>query len=229
MSDLGGARAPAGILASQTTRALIASNAREAADLVGELTLLLDRLDADRACLPAARMVTRRLADRLGQVTTLERLADVGGYRPDAWSPIEIIEELEHEAVALAGDRIDVRVAAPDLVPQYWFFDRELVTMTLAGALHSALAHARESIGLEFGMRAGYLGFSIDDDSGAFPAELMIEAPPVLERGEWNGNALGVHFARLIASVHVANGRAGAIELMNRGDGRGTRFTLWLP
>jgi hypothetical protein len=211
------------------TRALIASNAREAADLVGELTLLLDRLGSDRTCLPVARMVTRRISDRLGQVTTLERLAGAGGYRPDAWSPIEIMEELEHEAVSLAGERIDVRVIAPDLVPQNWFFDRELVTTALAGALHSALLHATASVALEFGMRDGYLGYSIVDDSGSFPAELLSEAPPRLGRGECNGNALGVHFARLVAAIHVDDGRPGRVELLNRTDAPGTRFTLWLP
>jgi hypothetical protein len=229
MSEIAGARAGTRSLAAEATRVLIESNAREAADLVGELTLLLDRLGTDRSCLPAARMVTRRLSDRLGQVTTLERLADAGGYRPDVWSPIEVIEELEHEAVSLAGDRIDVRVIAPDLVPQYWFFDRELVTMTLAGALHSALVHAAESVSLEFGMHEGFLGFGIVDDSGAFPAELLTEASPPLERGECNGNALGVHFARLVAAVHVNRGRQGRVELLNRADAHGTRFTLWLP
>lgn len=229
MSDVAGTPARTRILTANAARALIESNAREAADLVGELTLLLDRLGSDRSCLPAARMVTRRLSDRLGQVTTLERLADLGGYRPDAWSPIELIEELEHDAVSLAGDRIDVCVMAPDLVPQYWFFDRELVTMTLAGALHSALSHATESVGLEFGMRDGFLGFSIVDDAGAFPAELMNDETPRLARGECNGNALGVHFARLVAAIHVNDGRHGKVELLNRADAHGTRFTLWLP
>src|SRR5690606_5212823 len=51
-------------------QALIESNAREAADLAGELILLLDRAAAEPPCLAAARMVTRRLSDRLGQVVT---------------------------------------------------------------------------------------------------------------------------------------------------------------
>jgi signal transduction histidine kinase len=210
-------------------RALIESNAREAADLVGELTLLLDRVGNENAYLSAARMVTRRLADRLGQVMTLERLARSGGLHPDAWSPIEVVEELEHEAISLAGERIGVRVHAPELVPQYWFFDRELVTMTLSNAVHSALVHAKDTIGLEFGLNNGQLGFSVLDDGGAFPAELLSEEPPRLERGDCNGNALGIYFARLVAAAHVNGGRQGRIELVNRTDGPGTRFTLWLP
>ena len=221
--------APASRFSPAIARALIGSNAREAADLVGELTLLLDRIGDDRGVLSAARMVTRRLSDRIGQVTTLERLVKLGGYRPDAWSPIEIVEELEHEAVSLAGERVDVRVVAPELVPQYWFFDRELVTMTLAGALHSALSHATQSVCLEFGMRDGYFGFSVTDDTGAFPLDLLAEDLPHLERGECNGNALGVHFARLVAALHVNGARAGRIELVNRAAAPGTRFTLWLP
>jgi hypothetical protein len=219
-----------GLLTPAATRALIDSNAREAADLVGELTLLLDRAGADREALPAARMVTRRLSDRIAQVTTLERLANLGGYRPDAWSPIELLEELEHEAVALAGERIDVRVAAPDLVPQYWFFDRELVTQALVGALHSALAHAVRSVSIGCGVRDGCFGFSVEDDAGAFPLELVEDDESLrLERGELNGNALGVHFARVVAMLHVNAGQHGRVELRNRADVPGTRFTLWLP
>jgi len=210
-------------------RTLIESNAREAADLVGELTLLLDRVGNDNPYLAAARMVTRRISDRLGQVMTLERLARSGGIRADAWSPIDVVEELEHEAIALAGRRIEVEVRAPELVPQFWFFDRELVTMTLGNALHSALVHASGAVALEFGLQNGYLGFSVLDDAGAFPAELMEEGPLRLDRGELNGNALGVHFARLVAASHVNAGRKGRLELANRPDRPGTRFTLWLP
>ena len=229
MSDTLQARADETLLGPGATRALIASNAREAADLVGELTLLLDRAGSDRSLLGAARMVTRRLSDRIAQATILERLANVGGYRPDAWSPIEIVEELEHEAVSLAGERIDVQVVAPDLVPQYWFFDRELVTMALGGALHNALTHAVRSVSLDYAVRDGYFGLSVIDDAGAFPVELLQGARPLLERGDCNGNALGVHFARLVAMLHVNGARHGRVELQNRSDAPGTRFTLWLP
>ncbi|MGH8666793.1 MAG: hypothetical protein ACREUX_21225 [Burkholderiales bacterium] len=211
-----------------STRALIESNAREAADLVGELTLLLDRALPEGHGLPAARMVTRRLSDRLGQVMMLERLARAGGIRPDAWSPIELVEELEHEAVSLAGSRIAIDVRAPDLVPQFWFFDRELVSMALHNALHSALVYAYSAVTLEFRMSDGYLGFGIQDDTGSFPDELLVEAPLRAERGECNGNALGIHFSRLVAAGHVSGERCGRVELANRGGG-GTCFTLWLP
>lgn len=215
--------------ASGSTRALIESNSREAADLVAQLTLLLDHLAAEPENLGAARMVTRRLSDRLSQAGTLERLASSGGCRPDAWSPIEVIEELEHEAVSLVGDRIDVRVVAPDLVPQCWFFDRELVASALLGILHAALLHAEKAVDLEFGMRDGCLGFTICDDTGSFPLELLDHEPKNLERGECNGNALGIHFARLVAAQHVYRDRPGQVELVNLPAGTGTRVTLWLP
>jgi hypothetical protein len=211
-----------------STRALIESNAREAADLVGELTLLLDRALPEAPGLPAARLVTRRLSDRLGQLMMVERLARAGGIRPDAWSPIELVEELEHEAVSLAGNRIAIDVRAPDLVPQFWFFDRELVSMALHNALHSALVYANSAVMLELRMSEGFLGFGIQDDAGAFPAELLVDAPLRAERGECNGNALGIHFARLVAASHVSGHRRGRVELANRSGG-GTCFSLWLP
>jgi hypothetical protein len=48
------------------------------------------------------------------------------------------------------------------------------------------------------------------------------------ERGDCNGNALGIHFARLVAASHVSEHRRGRVELANRSGG-GTCFTLWLP
>lgn len=211
-------------------RALVESNTREAADLVGELTLLMDRVDDRNADLAAARMVIRRIADRLGQLMTLERFQRRGGARPDIWSPIEILEELEHEAVSLARSRIDIKVQMPDLVPQCWHFDRELVSMSLTNALHNALYHAQRAVTLELCLKNGCLGFSVSDDAGAFPAELMAaEVSSGPQRGEINGNALGVHFARVIAGVHTNRGVCGWVELVNRQDRPGTSFTLWLP
>lgn len=211
------------------SRALIESNAREAVDLVGELTLLLDRVGDNCAEFAAARMVTRRIADRLGQAMTLERLQRRGSVRPDAWSPLEILEELEHEAVSLAASRIDVKVCPPELVPQCWYFDRELVSMSLSNALHNALTHAKQAVTLELHLTNGCLGFSVADDAGAFPVELMADDPSALARGEINGNALGIHFARLAAQAHVNRGICGWVELTNLSHTPGTRFTLWLP
>ena len=217
------------ILDGRAARALFESNAREAADLVGELTLLLDRVKNDSADLSTASMLTRRIADRLGQLMTLDRLEHSGAVRSDMWSPLDIVEELEHEAVALAGNRIHITVHAPDLVPQSWFFDRELVGMALVNVLHSALTHATRSVVLELHLRAGQLGFGVCDDGGAYPDELLAARPEGLARGEINGNALGIHFARIVACAHNNGGRRGSVDLHNRTDGPGTRFTLWLP
>jgi len=215
--------------AAESMRGLIESNTREATDLVAQLVLLLDQLAAAPGSLGTARMVARRLSDRLAQAGTLERLGAGGGVRPDGWSPFELIEELEHEALALTDGRLDVRVVAPDLVPHYWFFDRELVATALSGALHSALWHASHWVSLEFCIREGFLGFTIGDDAGAFPAALIDEEPACFDRGECNGNALGVHFARMVAALHVDKARRGHVELRNRPTSPGTVFTLWLP
>lgn len=211
-------------------QALIRAHACEAADWVGELTLLLRRLPGNEPGMRAVRMITARIADRLGQALALERVAAAEpGLRVDAWSALELIEELEHEAVALAGGRLAVQLAATQIVPLTWFFDRELVSLALRNALHAALAHAHAAVALGLELREGYLGFSVSDDRGGFPPELIEETPPNPEVGELNGNALGVHFARLVARRHVAGARHGRLELRNRPDGNGTCFTLWLP
>jgi signal transduction histidine kinase len=212
-----------------STRALIDSNAREAADLVGELTLMLDHASHAGPELQSARLITRRIADRLGQVMTLSRLSANGGVCADAYSPLELLEELEHEAIALAAGRIEVRVGTPRLVPQCWFFDRELLMMALSNAVHSALSHARRAMELTLEVKHGYLGFSVVDDAGAFPAVLVDDEPERLERGEANGNALGIYFARRVAHLHRNGDRYGRLELSNRTDGAGTCLTLWLP
>jgi signal transduction histidine kinase len=219
----------AGRLAIRNARALIEANAQEATDLIGELTLLLDRIGNESTYIAAARMVTRRIADRVGQLVTLERLERGGSMRPDMWSPIALLEELEHEAIALAGNRMDISVRTPELVPQYWFFDRELAGMVLSNALHSALTHATRCVVLELHLRDGQLGFCIADDGGAFPEELVASTAQTFERGEINGNALGIHFARLVAATHTYAGRHGWVELSNHSNGPGTRFALWLP
>jgi hypothetical protein len=132
-------------------------------------------------------------------------------------------------AIALAGNRMDISVRTPELVPQCWFFDRELAGMVLSNALHSALTHATRSVLLELRLRDGQLGFCIADDGGGFPQALVAETTHGVERGEINGNALGIHFARLVAGTHTHGGRCGSVELSNRVDGPGTRFALWLP
>lgn len=210
-------------------RALIDANAHEASDLVAELMSLLDRAGNEGAFVAAARLIARRIADRLGQLMTLERLQRSGGVRADMWSPVGVLEELEHEAIALAGNRIDICVRTPDLVPQYWFFDRELAGMALGNALHNALAHATRCVSLELCLRDGELGFAIGDDGGAFPHPLLGPALAPVERGEINGSALGIHFARLVAAAHSHAGRRGRVELSNRSAGSGTLFVLWLP
>jgi hypothetical protein len=214
---------------AETTRELIESNAREAADLAGELVLLLDRAGREPACLADARLVTRRLSDRLGQAKVLERLAGGGGIRVDACAPIEVLEELEHEALALAAGRLAIEVGVPDLAPQCWFFDRELVSMALRSALHSALAYAQRMVRVDFCIEGDYLGFGILDDAGAFPEGLLRAASSPQEAGDYNGNALGIHFARVVAARHAHAGRQGHVELRNRKVRGGTRFRLWLP
>lgn len=209
---------------------LIESNAREAADLVCELTLLLDRVDRKDETLAGARLVTRRIADRLGQIVWLRRVETGGSAsNPDAWSPLELLEELEQEALSLAAGRVEIACHTPDLLPQYWFLDRELTTATLRNALHSALVYARERVTLGVSSRDGWLGFSVEDDGGGFPAHVLAPATANDEADRCNGNTLGILFARAAADAHRSGERTGRVELANRDDGPGTRFVLWLP
>jgi len=211
------------------TRVLIDSNAREAADLTGELVLLLERAGREPACLADARLVTGRLSDRLGQAKVLERWLAGAGVHADAWAPLELLEELEYEALGLAAGALEVEVGVPELAPPCWCFDRELVSLALRSALHSAMAYAHRCVRLELALAGGYLGFSVGDDHGAFPAAVLQAAATPAAAGECNGNALVIHFARVVAVGHARHGRHGRIELENRADGAGTRFALWLP
>lgn len=211
-------------------KAIAASSAHELKNLLGQLTLALDRIHhigcpGAEEPLASARFAARRINDRLVEMLTLYKL-EGKAFRPniDAHSPADFLDDLAHEARALAGQRLNIQVDSAQ-APPIWFFDRGLVESAMMNALHNAFARARTSIRLVAAKQGDDLAFQVADDGPGYPAETL-EMPLDAPRPSARGTGLGLYFADSVAKAHENKGRSGLVELGNRG---GAVFTLLLP
>lgn len=210
--------------------AIAAASTHELKNLLGQLTLALDRI-AQVGCpgaeqqVSSARFACRRINDRLVEMLTLYKL-ESKQFRPhiDAYSPADFVDDLAHEARALAGDKLEIVVEASN-APAFWFFDRGLSESAMMNALHNAFVHARSRITLSMEQHGDYLAFRVTDDGDGFPAEAL-QTPLDQPRQSTHGTGLGLYFANSVAAAHENKGRTGKVELSNA---PGATFTLWLP
>jgi len=208
---------------------LLASNAHEIKNLVGQLTLALDRLALDGEPARGVRLLARRIGDRMVQLLTLYKLqGERLSPRIESNFPADFIDELALEARSLAAGRVAVE-SVPTRAEDFWFFDRELAQMAMLNALHNALAYAREKIVLSASVREGYLVLGVEDDGGGFPEQVLASQSQAFVGAGCNGTGLGLYFADVVAKAHVNRGREGRLVLANRAPNRGTSFELWLP
>lgn len=211
-------------------KAIAAASTHELKNLLGQLTLALDRLTqigcpGGEEPLASARFACRRINDRLVEMLTLYKFED-RAFRPhvDAHSPADFLDDLANEARALAGHQLAIEVNGA-LAPPYWFFDRGLVESALMNALHNAFAYARTRITLTATAEDGQLAFRIADDGPGFPPEALaaaLDGP----RQSTRGTGLGLYFAQRVASAHENKNKIGRVRLNNEGGGV---FTLLLP
>lgn len=209
---------------------LAAASMHEVKNLLGQLTLSLDGIaeagyPGATEQIAGARFACRRIVDRLSEMLTLYKL-EGGHLTPniDAYSPLDFLEDLMHEARTLTAGRLTIDVQ-PDSAPPFWFFDRELAASALMNALHNALGFARTRITLSAAQDGEYLVFRLADDGPGFPQVLLdgnFDAP----RASRQGTGLGLYFASSVAKVHQNKGRTGKIALANNG---GAVFSLYLP
>ena len=208
---------------------LLASNAHEIKNLVGQLTLAMDRLAMDGEPARGVRLLSRRIGDRMVQLLALHKMqTERLSLRIEAHFPADFIEELAHEARTLAGARIDVDCVLSEAA-EFWFFDRELAESALLNALHNALTYAKGRIVLSACVRDAYLVFGVEDDGGGFPDQVLRSQEQSFVGAQCNGTGLGLYFAEVIAKAHVNAGRQGRLVLGNKAHGQGTLFELWLP
>jgi signal transduction histidine kinase len=213
--------------------ALTASTIHELKNLLGQLTLSLDKIaHADcpgvAAQVEGARFASRRIAERMVELLALYKLD--GGQRAfatEAHSPADFLEDVQGEARSLAAGRLDVDMACDAELAPFWFFDRELVQGAMMNAVHNALAHARSRITLRGAMQDGSLRFSVEDDGPGYPAELL-RADLAYPQPSARGTGLGLHFAQAVAKAHENKGRSGRLMLANAAGG-GAVFALLIP
>lgn len=198
---------------------------------LGLLTMTLDGmpvlgLPEHDAKLDEARLICQRSVERLQQALLVYK-ADRQMLHPaiDAYSPLDLLRELGDSASSLARNRLTVNTLVGERVPDIWFFDRSLVEMALINAIHNALAYARASIRIEADLEGDYLAFTVRDDSGGYP-ENILAYDGARAGGAGLGTGLGLRFARLIAELHENQGRVGSLRLSNDS---GAVFSLLLP
>lgn len=208
---------------------LMASEFHELKNQLGELTLMLDELGIEHpelaSMLSRPRLLCQHIADRLAQVLTLYK-DDRDRLVPnlEAISPGDFLDQLQAQAVSLAGARLEIVCRLGD-APPFWFFDRHLVELALLNAVHNALRHARLRIEIGIQADAGGLCFTVRDDSHGYPPHILEHQGrvPVHNAG---GTGLGLYFAQVIADAHENKGRHGKLTLTND---PGATFSLWLP
>ncbi len=210
-------------------KVLLASNIHEIKNLLLQLMLRLDAMNSASADVIDARRLCRRVNDRMVQMLLLYEIqTDKLQLNLIAHNPADFIDDFVREATALAGGRFIIERRA-DAMPDYWFFDRELLEMAMLNAVHNALRYARQRIVIGAGGTENSLVLSVEDDGTGYP-------PPVLEQTLAMGvlksdseTGMGLFFARMIAEAHKNKDRRGALILHNKEGDSGAVFTLRLP
>lgn len=198
---------------------------------LGVLSMTLERIPLQNelehdAAVDTARLLCQGVSDRLHQALLIYK-AENGQIRPtlDAYSPHDLVQQIEARARALAHGRLRIEVALAEDLPALWFFDRDLIEMALINAVHNALAHAQSVIRIEARVTADRLALSVRDDSQGYPEHILesvVDGRPYPA----TGTGLGLQFSRLIAQSHDNRGRLGELRLSNDS---GAVFSLLLP
>lgn len=206
----------------------LAAVLHELKNSLGHVTLLLDEAEPSDP-VRAAQATCLRLSDRLTEILLVYRAGDSAlDTNIDACDPSELIEDLRQETCSLSGGAVTVRVrgeAALDVV----FLDAALVGLVLLDAVHNALVHARDVIGLGVErLDDGRVVFFVEDDGDGYPDKVLFREPLTVSPSA-RSTGLGLYFADAVASAHsIKNGAEGCVRLGRSALG-GARFELVLP
>lgn len=163
-----------------------------------------------------AMMLTSKLVEWL----TVQRASEESGLRavPHEEMPGLFLEDLHSQAVPLAGNRLQVVKEEQGELPDFWFYDPQLVRLALDSALHNALRFARHRVTLGARMDGTSLCFYVRDDGPG----LAGSAPGPASTG------LGLKLCREVANAHKNRGVHGHCSLRDH-PGGGALFELYLP
>jgi two-component system, OmpR family, sensor kinase len=193
--------------------------------VLANLDLLADELRGEQAdTAQAALRATRRMRRLVGDLLLLAR-ADAKRAQPHRPTDLaEVLVEVAAELGPVAGDHelsIDARGAVVEGVEDD--LHRLLLNLIENAVRHTpAGTHIRASTGIE----AGAATIVVEDDGPGIAAELERRVFDRFVRGAGdggNGSGLGLAIVRAVAESH------GGTVVLERREGRGTRFVIRIP
>lgn len=116
----------------------------------------------------------------------------------------------------------------PDL---FGYFDEALIRGLLNNLIGNGLRYTRDQLIISAAQEEGYLVFRVEDNGDGYP-EPMLRAQSAddssadLVEGR---TKLGLHFASMVAGMHVNGEHKGFIRLQNGYRLEGGCFSVWLP
>lgn len=204
-----------------------ALSAAVAHDVKNRLVILAEELSALAAlALPekaqthvaAANEQATMLTNKLVEWLVVQRASEGAGLRalPHEEVPDLFLDDLHGQALPLGAGRVQIVKQLGEL-PDFWFYDAQLVRLAIDSALHNALRFAKSRITLGARMSEGRLCFFVHDDGPGLSTE-----PSTTSTG------LGMSLCREVALAHTNRGAKGESTLRNH-PGGGTLFELHLP
>lgn len=184
------------------------------AQLAGQAEARGDALTL-RIALNASEALTRLLVFYKSETNILKLAID-------AHVPADLIIELVAEQKNLNTVSIAVD---DDHAPALWYYDKTLVHMLLANAIHNALRFTQTRITISAREIDGFLEFEVRDDGAGYPENILADEDTSAAISP-EGTGLGLRLSKRVAQMHENAGQCGEICLSND---HGAVFVLRLP
>ncbi|NVJ50818.1 MAG: HAMP domain-containing histidine kinase [Gammaproteobacteria bacterium] len=109
-------------------------------------------------------------------------------------------------------------------------FDVDLIASVINNILGNAIRYTTNKITLSSFYQEGIIIEVIDDGMG-YPANMLEQQENFIKSINYStgSTGLGLYFAGQIARLHTSGEQHGSIELLNKDQGQGGIFRLWLP
>ncbi len=148
--------------------------------------------------------------------------SDILRLAVEAHAPADLIMELaaEHRELSAISILVD-----DDHAPSLWYYDKTLVHMLLANAIHNSLRFTQTRVTISAREIDGFLEFEVRDD-GAGYSERVLSDEGATAAITPEGTGLGLRLAKRVAQMHENAGQHGEIRLFND---HGAVFVLRLP
>lgn len=142
----------------------------------------------------------------------------------------DIVKEAVDQQARLSGLH-DIALQVECGEDLLWYCDYSVIGNALASVLNNALRYTKKTVLISAAEENGYLGISIEDDGGGYPAHFLAADLNNSTELDWvSGNTgLGLYFSSVMAGLHKNAGKSGYVRIDNQSRLGGARFTLFLP